>query len=116
MEPSPLATLRAEVTSRFLTASPRPWPVPRTGQQAPAEEEYSRCLHPDKYVITQRATAWASALVAAGVATINPMDPRELVPWGAVETTSITPTRPGAMPVFVHFSSEQLPGVIAATC
>lgn len=115
MQPFTLPALRAEVEARFLAAGPRPWPAPRPGHQGPAEEEYSRCLQPDKYVITQqRATAWASALADAGVATIHPMGSRVLAPWGAVETTSITATRPDAEPVFLHFSSEHLPGVIVA--
>ncbi len=115
MESSPFATVRADMERRFLAADPRPWPAPRKGHQQPGEEEYSRCLHPDKFLITQqRATAWAAALVQAGVATASLMGLRELAPWGTVETTAITAARPGAEPVFLHFSSEHLPGVILA--
>lgn len=72
-------------------------------------------MDPGRYVITQqRATAWSSALTDAGVATSHRMDPRKLVPWGAVESTVITAARPGAEPVFLHFTSEHMPGVVLA--
>ena len=115
MEPTSFAALHAEVESRFLGAGPRPWPTPRTGHDGPADEEYSRRLHPEKYVITQqRATAWAVALVCFGAATVNSLGPENWRPGGAVVTTSITATRSGTEPVFLHFSSDYLPGVIVA--
>lgn len=110
-----LAALRADVESRFSAAGPRPWPDLRPGGQAPAQEEYSRCLDPAKYdIVTQRVTAWVDALVNGGVATSAPMGPRDLPPWGTVETTAMTATRPGTEPVFLHVTSEHLPGVVVA--
>ena len=113
MVPVTFVALRGEMELGFLAAGPRPWPAPRAVFERPADEEYSRCLHPEKYVITQqRATAWASALVTAGVATTISLGPRDLAPWGAVVTTSIVSTREGAEPVFVHFTHQHLPGVV----
>jgi len=81
--------------------------------ERPADAEYSRCLHPEKYVLVQqRVTAWASALTSAGVANTSSLGPRDLAPWGPVVTTSIVSTREGAEPVFVHFTQQHLPGVV----
>jgi len=115
MDPTAFAGLRAEVESLFQSVGPRPWLAPRPAAQGPAVEEYSRCLDPGKYLITQqRATAWSSALVDSGVATSNRMGPRTLGHWGAVETTSLVSSRPGTEPVFLHFTLEHLRGVIIA--
>jgi len=113
MAPVTLAALRVEMELGFRAAGPQPWPAPRGMLERPADAEYSRCLHPEKYVITQqRATAWASALINAGVATTASPGLRDLPPWGPVVTTSIVPTREGAEPVFVHFTHQHLPGVV----
>ena len=113
MVPMTFAALRGEMEVGFLAAGPRPWPAPRGMLERPGDAEYSRCPHPEKYVITQqRATAWASALATAGVATTTSLGPRDLAPWGPVVTTSIVPTREGAESVFVHFTHQHLPGVV----
>lgn len=110
-----LAGLRTDVDARFSSLGPRHWPPPRRKGEGPRDEEYSRCLDPGKYVIaSQRASAWSDALEAAELAAVKRMGTRELGPWGAVETTSITARRPGTEPVFLHTSSEQLPGLIVA--
>lgn len=110
-----LTSLRADVESRFSDTGPRPGPAPRPGGQSPAQEEYSRCLDPGKYVIvTTRVAAWVDALVGAGLATTTPMGQRNLSPWGTVETTAMTATRPGTEPLFLHVRSEHLPGVVVA--
>ncbi len=115
MDPTAFAGLRAEVESLFHSVGPRSWLASRPAAQGPAVEEYSRCLDPGKYLITQqRATAWSSALVDSGVAISNRMGPRTLGHWGAVETTSLVSSRRGTEPVFLHFTSEHLPGVIVA--
>lgn len=115
MDSVAFVSLRAEVESRFQAVVPGSWSAPRSWHQEPAEEEYSRCLDPGKYVITQqRATAWSSALAEAGVAATKRMGSRKLMPWGEVETSVITAARPGAEPVFVHLTSEHMPGLVIA--
>ena len=115
MDSGTFVSVKADVETRFRAAVPRPWAAPRSFHQEPAEEEYSRCVDPGKYVIAQqRATAWCSALTDAGIATSTKMGPRELVPWGAVESTMIAAAHAGTEPVFLHFTSEHVPGVVLA--
>lgn len=115
MASSSSVTLRAEVDSRFVAAHPRSWPDPHPQGQGPAEDEYSRCLDPGKYATgQQRARVWASVLVEAGVATMTALGSRDVAPWGTVDTTALTPKRRDCQPMFLHFSSDQLPGVIVA--
>jgi hypothetical protein len=115
MSSSSLVTLRAQVEARFLAAGPRTWPDPHPYGEGPAEEEYSRCLDPGKYVIAQhRATAWVTVLVGAGVATLTSRGRRNLAPWGTLVTSVLTPRRHRAEPMFLHFTSDRLPGVIVA--
>lgn len=115
MDSAALTRLRAEVESRFWGAGARPWRAPRAVGQGPEMEEYSRCLDPHKYVIIQqRATAWTSALVDAGVATGKRLGMGVLPPWGSVETTALSATRPGTEKVFLHLTSEHLVGAVVA--
>ncbi len=115
MTSSSLVTLRARVDSGFWAAHPRSWPDPHPQGQSPPEDEYSRCLDPGKYVTgQQRARAWASVLVDVGAATMTSWGSRDLPPWGTVDTTALTPTRRDCQPMFLHFSSGHLPGVIVA--
>jgi hypothetical protein len=115
MDSTAFAGLCAKVESLFQSVGPRPWSAPRPANQGPVGDEYSRCLDPGKYLITQqRATAWASALVDSGIAISSRIGPRTLGHWGPVESTSLMSSRPGTEPLFLHFSSEYLPGVIIA--
>jgi len=110
-----LAQMRASVESHFLATDPRPWAAPRPLRQDPAQEEYSRCLDPGKYVILQkRASAWAAALAESGVASVESLGPRDLAPWGTVQTTLLTSSRPGTQPAFLHVTSANRPGLTIA--
>jgi hypothetical protein len=109
-----LADVLGAVDELFAAGSPRTWPAPRPARQSPAGEEYSRLLDPGKYeTIQQRCRAWITALCDAGVATTRSA-PGELDHLGHVETVELTPTAPGAVPAFVHFTGDHLPGVVLA--
>jgi len=45
------------------------WPDPHEGSEGPLDEEYSRCLDPEKYrILSARAEAWVLSLTRLGLA------------------------------------------------
>lgn len=52
------------------------WPNPHPGGRAATEEEYSRCLDPEKYrLLAVRADAWVEAIVRSGLGAVDDVDP-----------------------------------------
>jgi hypothetical protein len=70
------ADLLAAVAREFeVTGAATPsWSDPHEGMDGPRSDEYSRCLDPGKYrIVGARTQAWAGILVAAGLATAEPV-------------------------------------------
>ncbi len=88
------------------------WPDPHPGGRSPAEDEYARCLDPDKYrLLAVRADAWVEAITAAGLGTAHPVDPGS-VRW--VGEPVLAPTRvtairgrDGTLPILVGIAPSQ---------
>lgn len=92
--------LLAEVDRAFaITGAQTPgWPDPHPDRE-PAEEEYSRCLNPEKYqILRARVDAWVEVLVARALAAVEDIaSPRWLDdrrgPEGRHRVRRLTPTR-----------------------
>ncbi len=106
------ADLVPEVDRAFtVTGAATPgWPNPHPDLASPADEEYSRCLDPAKYLILgARLDAWQQVLEERGLMTADDavrsdQRRRRRPDLGAVTLTRSTwwrPTRPGAVPMLV---------------
>lgn len=106
-----IETLRRAVEDAFATtgASTPPWPDPHATDREPAQEEYSRCLDPGKYLILKaRADAWVQVLTSTGLATVEPLaDPaavwRDEVAERLETAVRLRPSRAGAVPLLLGF-------------
>lgn len=88
------------------------WPDPHPGARAAAEEEYSRCLDPQKYrLLAVRSDAWVEAIVAAGLGTAYAADPRT-VRWAGDHVldpmrVTVVRGRDGTQPIVVGVAPSQ---------
>jgi hypothetical protein len=106
-----IGTLSGAVDDAFATtgASTPPWPDPHAADREPAQEEYSRCLDPGKYLILKaRADAWVRVLTSTGLATVEPVaDPaavwRDEVDERLETAVRLRPSRAGAVPLLLGF-------------
>ena len=109
-----LLDLLADVESAFEVtgADTPPWPDPHlgpSGRDIPVrEEEYSRCLDPDKHrIVVTRAEAWAQVLTARDWAEREEVDDVAALPWltaphpGGCGATILRPHRSGAQPLLL---------------
>jgi hypothetical protein len=88
------------------------WPNPHPGGRQPLEEEYSRCLDPEKYrLLAVRTDAWVEAITAAGLGTAGSVEPSWLTWQGepVLEPTRVTVLRgrPGTQPIVVGVAPSQ---------
>jgi hypothetical protein len=88
------------------------WPNPRPGGREPLEEEYSRCLDPEKYqLLAARADAWVEAITTAGIGTAGSVEPSSLTWQGEPVLTPTRVTvvrgRPGTQPIVVGVAPSQ---------
>lgn len=102
--------LLVAVDQRFVTtgAGAPGWPDPHPGSASPAEEEYSRCLDPAKYLILRaRLEAWRDVLLARGTMTEEPLAPPPPAEGRPPVDRAVLwrPTAPGALPLVIGFRS-----------
>lgn len=104
-----LEELLSDVEHHFAQRSPdlTLWPDPHPAGVSPAEEEYSRVTHPERYrILGARADAWLAALVRHGLATTRSVDPPDLrweVPPRTVMSSAVvaSPVAEGAAQLVV---------------
>ncbi|MFJ8822728.1 DUF6226 family protein [Streptomyces sp. NPDC102467] len=104
--------LRRAVDEAFTVtgAGTPPWPDPHAGADV-RDEEYSRCLRPEKYrILAARAEAWTQGLCRLGLAAVEPAaDPAAL--WrrapetGVGSAVRLRPVRADAVPLVFGFSA-----------
>ncbi|MFJ9037326.1 DUF6226 family protein [Streptomyces sp. NPDC102406] len=106
--------LRRAVDEAFLVtgADTPPWPDPHADREV-SDEEYSRCLRPEKYrIIAARAEAWTRTLCELGWAGTETADepaalwrrPPEISLGSAVR---LRPVRAGAVPLVFGFGAVE---------
>ncbi|MEV1023277.1 DUF6226 family protein [Streptomyces sp. NPDC050264] len=104
--------LRRAVEEAFTVtgADTPPWPDPHADAEV-RDEEYSRCLRPEKYrILAARAEAWTQALCGLGLAAAEPAaDPAAL--WrrapeaGVGSAVRLRPVRADAVPLVFGLSA-----------
>jgi hypothetical protein len=88
------------------------WPDPHPGMAAPARDEYSRCLDPERLrIVRARVDAWVIALTDSGLAETSVVSDVTQV-WGSEASSlpseralRVRPLRSGAVPLVVGFRS-----------
>lgn len=88
------------------------WPDPHPGGRAPLEEEYSRCLDPEKYrLLAARADAWVEAITAAGLGVAQERAPEDVAWQGepilAPTRVVVVTGREGTQPIVVGIAPSQ---------
>lgn len=88
------------------------WPDPHPGGASPAEDEYSRVTHPERYrLLAVRADAWVEAIATAGPGVAEQVDPAEVTwqDWQHLPVTRVTVLRgaPGTQPIVVGVLAEE---------
>nr|WP_240945653.1 DUF6226 family protein [Rhodococcus sp. HNM0569] len=97
-----MCALLEDVDAVFAAAGTPGWPDPHRGAE-PAEDEYSRCTHPEKYeIVSARARAWTTVLRARGWVREGAAPNWSLPPLSpGGDAVVLTPTAPGAVPLVV---------------
>ena len=106
--------LMAAVEAAFVStgAGTPGWPNPHPGDAAPARDEYSRCLDPEKFrILRARVDAWVIALADCGLAEtsavgdVNQLWRSEAPSLASERALKVRPLRSGAVPMVVGFRS-----------
>lgn len=88
------------------------WPNPHPGGRAAIEEEYSRCLEPEKYrLLAVRADAWVEAITGAGLGVAEQVDPSCVSwldePFLTLSRVTVVRGRVGTQPIVVGIAPSQ---------
>lgn len=108
--PDRVCQLLDQVEAAFAsTGASTPGWAGRPADESPAEQEYSRCLDPEKFrIVPARTEAWVQVLIERGWAQLAEgcADEQRDEVESTTTTTTLTPSRPGAVPlVFAVYDS-----------